>query len=161
MVCRTPTDQHIVPVAIFDVAVAEGPRHGVDVGVPTDGDLVTDAAGCEGSAGVEEVRVIAGHVSDVGVLEGIKGDAEAVVDPDRAVAVTNASDRLRPTCVILEHERQTICAVGVATKIDVEGGLEVVGKIDALVEHRRTRSASRVRRQTRRCGVRCHRWPSH
>ena len=118
-----------------------GPRHGVDVGVPTDGELVADAAGCQGSAGVEEIGVIAGHVSDVGVLIGIEGDAEAVLDPHCAVVATNATDRLRPMWVILQHKRQTVGAVGIVTKIDVEGGLEVVGKIDALVEHRRARFA--------------------
>ena len=73
MVRGAPTDQHIVPVAICGVASL------------TDRELVADAAGCQGSAGLEEVRVIAGHVSDIGVLISVEGDAEAVLDPDRAV----------------------------------------------------------------------------
>ena len=71
-----PTDQHVVPVAICDVAV-------------TDRQLVADAAGCQGSAGLEEVGVIAGHVPEVGVLPGVEGNAEAVLDPDRTVVAAS------------------------------------------------------------------------
>ena len=131
---RAPTDQHVVPVTICGIAV-------------TDRELVADTAGCQGSASLEEVRVIAGHVPDVGVLPGVEGNAEAVLDPHCAVVAASPTNRVRPAWIILQHKRQTVGAVGIVTKIDVEGGLEVVGKIDALVEHRRARFAGRVRRQ--------------
>ena len=83
MVRRAPTDQHIVPLAIFDIAV-------------TDRDLVGDAADCRGHAGIEEVSVIGGHVAEIGVLPSVEGNAEAVLDPDRTVAAAIAPRACAP-----------------------------------------------------------------
>ena len=91
--------------------------------------------------------MIAGHVSDIGVLISVEGDAEAVLDPDGTVVAAAATDGVRPVRIILQHKRQAVGALGIVTKIDVERGLEVVGKVDALVEHRRACFAGRVRCQ--------------
>ena len=73
---RAPTDQHVVPVAVCDIAL-------------TDRELVADAAGCQGSASLEEVRVIARHVPGLRVLLSVEGNAEAVLDPHCPVVAAN------------------------------------------------------------------------
>ena len=83
----------------------------------------------------------------IGVLPSVEGNAEAVLDPDRTVIAAIAAEGMRPKWVILQHKGQAIGTVGIAAKVDVEGGLEVVGEVDALVEHRRASLTARIRRQ--------------
>src|SRR5262245_25298945 len=82
--------------------------------------------------------MVVGDVAPRGVLEGVEGDTDTILDAGGTKQTTTVAGRIGTERVIVQHKCHTIGTHILVAEIDIEADVKVETEVDAPVRHYHT-----------------------